>query len=185
MANVLTLPYHHVNVLSGTKGARIIEEPAEYAMFIKKAKRPLLVIGPDALGRKLGGKLVLEWGLEIARVMNIPIVATAHTKKKIVELGVTPASSYDIIEIINSLKDPDWMGVKKEGNHDLVLFLGIRTDLANAGLSTLKHFAPHLKTLTLCPYVFPHASYTMGNLKDAPWQEFLEKVIAELNVKEA
>ncbi len=178
------LPYHHVNVLTGLKGARIIEDPGEYAMYIKKARRPLLVIGPNTLDQTLGGKLVLEWGLEIAKTLNIPVVATAHTKKKILELGVQPASSYDIIEIINHLKDPAWQGVKKEGNHDLVIFLGIRTDLANAGLSTLKHFAPHLKTLTLCKYVFPHASYSMPNLKDAQWQEFLEKLIAELKVKE-
>ena len=181
----MVLPYHHVNVLTGLKAARLIEDPVEYAMFVKKARRPLLVIGPDTLTKKLGGKLVLEWGLEIAKALNIPVVATAHTKKKMLELGFQPASSYDIIEIISSLKDPKWQGVRKEGNHDLVLFLGVRTDLATAGLSTLKHYAPHLKTQTLCKYYFPHASYSMGNLKDDKWQEFLEKFIAELNVKEA
>jgi anaerobic carbon-monoxide dehydrogenase, CODH/ACS complex subunit epsilon len=71
--------------------------------------------------------------------------------------------------------------VKKEGNHDLVMFLGIRSDLGNQGLSTLKHFAPHLKTMTLCKHYFPHASYSLPNFKkDEKWLEFLESMIADL-----
>ncbi|GAG03392.1 unnamed protein product, partial [marine sediment metagenome] len=111
---------------------------------------------------------------------------TAHTKKKLLELGVEPASSYDIIEILNHLKDPEWQGVNKEGNHDLVMFLGIRTDLGEQGLSTLKHYAPHLKSMTLCKYYYPHANYSLPNFrKDAQWKEFLEKLITNLKEKEA
>jgi len=179
------LPYFHVNVLTGLKGCRVIEDPSEYAMFIKRAKRPLFVLGARTLNTMLGGRLLMEWAVDIAKTLNLPVVATAQTKKKLMELGYPPASSYDILEIINHLKDPNWQGVKKEGNHDLVIFLGVRSDLGNQGLSTLKHFAPHLKTMTLCKYVFPHASYSMSNLRDDKWKEFLEKLIAELNVKEA
>ncbi|MEJ2740888.1 MAG: carbon monoxide dehydrogenase beta subunit family protein, partial [Dehalococcoidia bacterium] len=76
--------------------------------------------------------------------------------------------------------------VKGEGNHDLVLFLGIRTDLATQGLSTLKHFAPHLKTMTLCKYYYPHASYSLTNYrKDDKWKEFLDTLIEKLSDKEA
>jgi acetyl-CoA decarbonylase/synthase complex subunit epsilon len=86
-----------------------------------------------------------------------------------------------VVEIINHLKDPEWQGVRKEGNHDLVIFFGIRTDLGNQGLSTLKHFAPHLKTMTLCKYVYPNADYTLPNFrKDVQWKEFLEKLISSL-----
>ena len=38
------------------------------------------------------------------------------------ERDVHPDSNYDIIEIINHLQDPEWRGVKKEGNHDLIVF---------------------------------------------------------------
>lgn len=185
MTTTIYPPYHSVNVLTGLKAARLIEDPVEYADWVKRAKRPLLVLGANAVKWTLGGKLLVEWGIAIARARNIPIVATAHTKKKLMELGCPPASSYDAIEIVNSLKDPAWPGVKKEGNHDVVLFLGFRTDLGTAALSTLKHFAPHLKTMTLCKYFYPHASYSLGNLRDDKWQEFLEKLIAELSVKEA
>jgi len=170
-----------VNVLTGIKSAKLIEDAAEYADFIKKAKRPLLVIGPLLLESLPDGKLLLEYALDIAKAARIPICATAQTRGKIVELGVQPDSLYDAVEIVNALKDPDWRGVKKEGNHDLVLFFGIRSDLGNQSLSTLKHFAPHLKTMTLCKHYFPHASYSLPNFKkDAKWQEFLESLIADL-----
>ena len=182
----VTLPYHHVNTLSGTKSGRIIEDADEYAHLIKRAKRPLLVLGPRILTISLDGRLLADYAVDIANAGDIPICATAHTKKKLLELGVEPASSYDITEIINSLKDPEWRGVKKEGNHDLVIFLGIRTDFATQALSTLKHFADHLKTMTLCKYYYPHANYSLPNFrKDAQWKEFLEKLITNLKEKEA
>jgi len=180
-----TLPYHRVNVLTGTKSARLIEDAAEYANLIKKARRPLLVLGPRILTMTLGGRLLIEYAVDIAKTLDIPICATAHTKKKLLEMGVEPASTYDIIEIINHLKDPEWKGVKKEGNHDLVMFLGIRTDLGEQGLSTLKHYAPHLKTMTLCKYYYPHASYSLPNFKkDEQWKEFFDNLIINLKIKE-
>jgi len=181
-----TLPYHRVNVLTGTKAGRIIEDAEEYAHLIKRARRPLLVLGARTLTMTLDGRLLMEYAVDIANTIGIPVCATAHTKKKLLELGVEPASSYDITEIINHLKDPEWQGVKKEGNHDLVMFLGIRTDFATQALSTLKHYAPHLKTMTLCKYYYPHASYSLPNYrKDAQWKEFLDNLIANLKKKEA
>jgi len=179
-----TLPYHHVNILTGTKAARLIEDPAEYAHLIKMANRPLMVIGPRLLNTTLGERPLIEYAIDIAKALDIPICATAHTKKELVEHGVEPASTFDIIEIINHLKDPEWKGVKGEGNHDLVMFFGIRTDLGEQGLSTLKHFAPHLKTMTLCKYYFPNASYSLPNYrKDEKWKELLETIISELMSK--
>ena len=175
------IPRHRVNVLSGIKSARLIEDSTEYANLIKKAKRPLLVIGPLLLESSPDRKLLLEYALEIAKVVNIPICATAQTRGKIVELGIKPDCVYDTVEIVNALKDPEWQGVRKEGNHDLVIFFGIRSDLGNQSLSTLKHFAPHLKTMTLCRQSFPHANYSLPNFKkDAKWLEFLENLIADL-----
>ena len=182
----ITLPYHFVNTMTGTKAGRLIEDPAEYSHLIKRAKRPLLVIGPTTLTMSLGDRLLMEYVVDIVKALDIPVCATAHTSKKLKELGVEPASTYDIIEILNHLKDPEWKGVKKEGNHDLVMFLGIRTDLATQGLSAMKHFAPHLKTMTLCKYYYPHANYSLPNYrKDDKWKEFLNSLIANLKEKEA
>ena len=177
----MVLPLHRVNVLTGTKSAKVMDDASEYAALIKRAKRPLLVLGPKLAESSLGDKLLLEYALEIAGAVGMPTCATAHIKGKMVELGASPDSEYDVVEIVNHLKDPDWQGVKKEGNHDLVLFFGIRTDLGNQGLSPLKHFAPHLKTMTLCKYVFPNADYSLANIrKDEQWKTFLEDLISKL-----
>jgi acetyl-CoA decarbonylase/synthase complex subunit epsilon len=177
----MSLPLHKVNVLTGTKSAKEIENAEEYANLIKKAKNPLLVLGPKLTEKSLGDKLLLDYALEIAKAANIPICATAHIKGAMVEKEVKPDSEFDAVEIVNHLKDPDWKGVKGEGNHDLILFFGIRTDLGNQALSVLKHYAPHLKTMTLCNYVFPHANYSLTNIrKDEKFKEFMDALIANL-----
>jgi acetyl-CoA decarbonylase/synthase complex subunit epsilon len=178
-------PFHRVNVLTGIKSAIILDNASEYAALIRQAQRPLLVLGPQLMEDSLGGRPLLEWALDIARAAGLPICATAHVKGRLVALGVQPDSEFDAMEIINHLKDPAWPGVKKQGNHDLVLFFGFRTDFGNQGLSVLKHFAPHLATMTLCKYVYPNADYALPNLrKDEDWQKFLEDLLACLKEKD-
>jgi acetyl-CoA decarbonylase/synthase complex subunit epsilon len=177
----MSLPLHKVNVLTGTKSAKEIDNAEEYVALIKKAKNPLMVMGPKLVDGTLGDKPLIDYALEIAQAANAPICATANVKAKLVEKEVTPDSEFDTMEILNALKKADWKGVKGEGNHDLVLFFGIRTDMANQGLSVLKHFAPHVKTMTLCKYVFPNADYSLPNIrKDEKWKEFLEGLISAL-----
>jgi anaerobic carbon-monoxide dehydrogenase, CODH/ACS complex subunit epsilon len=174
-------PHHLVNILTGVKGAQEVKDAKPLAQIIKRAARPLLVIGAQALEQSLGGRPFIDYLVEIARAGQIPICATAHTKKRLLELGITPESSYDLLEIINSVKDPAWKGVTGEGCHDLVIFGGVRTDLGNQGLSTLKHFAPHLKTMTLCKYYYPNAAFSLPNFrKDEEWKAFLDALIAAL-----
>jgi len=181
MPEVMRLPFWKVNILTGLKGARVIDDPQKCAGLIRKAKRPLFVAGPRAIDHYFdNGKTSLEYALEIARLVDMPTCATAHVKKRMLELGIKPDSVYDIIEIINHLKCADWQGVKKEGNHDLVIFSGIRCDLAELGLSTLKHFAPHLKTMALCRYSHPNADYAQPIMSDEQWKGYFEELIADL-----
>jgi acetyl-CoA decarbonylase/synthase complex subunit epsilon len=181
----MVTPFHTVNVLTGVKSAMVLDSATEYAALVKQANRPLLVLGPKLLDESLGGRLLLEYALDIAKAGNMPICATAHVKGKMMQLGVKPDSEYDAVEIVNRLKDPRWLGVNKEGNHDLVLFFGFRTDLGNQSLSVLKHFAPHLRTITLCKYFFPNADYSLPNIrKDEDWQKFLEEFTSSLKEKD-
>jgi acetyl-CoA decarbonylase/synthase complex subunit epsilon len=181
----MVTPFHRVNVLTGVKSAIVLDSASEYAVLIKQAKRPLLVLGPKLLEESLDGRLLVEWAMEIARAANMATCATAHVKGKLVPMGIKPDSEYDAVEIVNHLKNPKWQGVKKEGNHDLVIFFGFRTDFGNQSLSVLKHFAPHLKTMTLCKYVFPNADYSLPNFrKDEDWQKFLEELISSLKEKD-
>ena len=62
----------------------------------------------------LDGRPVIDYAMDIAKSLNIPVCATAHTRKKLVESGVEPASNYDLVEIINHLKDPSGPGSGKK-----------------------------------------------------------------------
>ena len=174
-------PLHRVNVLTGFKTAREISDPAALADLIAKARRPLLILGGTFQHYDLNERPLITYGIKLARAGRIPICATADTKKRLLDFGQKPDCVYDIMEIVHRLKDPEWKGVRKEGNHDLVIFLGFRTDIANQGLSTLKHFAPHLRTMTLCKYYYPNADYSLPNLrKDEEWARILDELIAKL-----
>jgi len=173
-------PYHYVNEFTGTKSAIAIEEPGKLFNIIKRAQRPLFVFGPFALNLRLNGRCVIGYGVDIAKALGCATVATGHVKAKLLEENLIPDSEWDIVEIINHLKDRNWKGVRGEGNHDLVIFLGIRPDLANQGLSTLKHFATHLKTLTLCFIYHPHATFSLPTMKFDAWKSLLEGLIEDL-----
>jgi len=176
----MKVPFFRINVLTGLKGARLIADPPVLAQIIKKARRPLLVLGARVSDHLIGDRLHVEYCLELRRKTNIPICATANVKKKVLELGDPPESTYDVVEIINALKDPGWPGVRKEGNHDLVLFSGVRCDLAEQVLSSLKHFAPHLKTVALCRFSHPNAHYALPVLNPDRWKDYWDGLLDSL-----
>jgi acetyl-CoA decarbonylase/synthase complex subunit epsilon len=179
-----TQAFHRVNTFTGHREATIISEADQCADLITKAERPLLIVGKRVLEEKGLDKPLGEYAIDIADAASMPICATADSTKSLIQLGWMPESTLDFVEIINHLKNKSWMGVKKVGNHDLVIFMGIRSDLLERGLSTLKHFAPHLKTMTLCNHVCPNANYSLPNwIRGNKWQGFLIGVIQALNEK--
>jgi acetyl-CoA decarbonylase/synthase complex subunit epsilon len=156
-------------VIAGPKQALLVT-PETAKMMLKKAKRPLLVVGPLAKEEPL-----LTHSIEIAQKWDMPIVTTADTFKAFSEKDVQ-TKPYGAVEILNLLKDPGWVGVKGEGQHDLVIFIGGIYYMASQGLSTLKHFAPHLKTVTLCKYFHSNADASFPNMNDEEWSIYLEKM---------
>jgi hypothetical protein len=59
----------------------------------------------------IGEKLHLECCPEVAKEANSSVCTAAHTKGRILQSRVIPESSYDVVEIINSLKDAEWKRV--------------------------------------------------------------------------
>ena len=156
-------------VIAGPKQALLVT-PETAEMMLKKAKRPLIIMGP-----LIKDSPVMSLALQIAEKWNIPIVSTADMFKTLNEADVG-SKSYGVVEIVNLLKDPDWEGINGEGQHDLVLFIGVIYYIGSQGLSTLKHFAPHIKTLTICKYFHSNADASFPNMKDEEWIRYLEKL---------
>jgi len=180
-SETMVMPYYKVNVLTGTKSAKVIADPVEGAAIIDRAKNPLYIFGPEVIATPVGDRLLIDYALQIAKARDIPICATAHVKRKMTELGVKPDNTYDIIEIVHFLKNKEWSGVRGKGYHDLVLFTGVRCDLAERGLATLKHFAPHLKTYAICRRSHPNADFALPVIvKGEKWCAYLEELIGAL-----
>ncbi|MEN6552177.1 MAG: CO dehydrogenase/acetyl-CoA synthase complex subunit epsilon [Methanobacterium sp.] len=156
-------------VIAGPKQALLVT-PETAEMMLKKAKRPLMVMGP-----LIKESPALPLAVLIAEKWNIPIVSTGDTFKTLNEADIK-SKPYGVVEIVNLLKDPDWGGINGEGQHDLVLFIGVIYYIGSQGLSTLKHFAPHLKTLTLCKFFHSNADASFPNMKDEEWIKYLEKL---------
>lgn len=154
--------------------------PMLAAKTIKEAKRPLLVLGPLLLELEFDGKPAIDYAIEIAKAADLPVVATGHVAKGLWERGFKPDACMPIVNIIDRLRDPEWKGIRGEGQHDVVVFFGISSTIASQGLSTLKHFAPHLKTITLCPIYYPTADMPMISPPFMPHCEKLNRLIEAL-----
>ncbi len=146
---------------------------ASVAAAIKRAERPVLIVGSDLRH--------LDWALNLAKEMDIPVVATAHVAGAMREKGVCPDREMGAIEITNLLKSPEWGGVRGEGQHDLAIFTDVLYYLEAQMLSALKHFAPHIKTISLTRGHQPNADQSLPNLSDKKMGEFLAGVMGELN----
>jgi acetyl-CoA decarbonylase/synthase complex subunit epsilon len=132
-------------------------EPEAVAKLIKRSKRPLFVFGSKVLEREFDGKKAIDYAIEMARTSGVPVVATGHTVKGFLDRGFKPDAWMPVVNVVDRLRDPEWNGVKGEGQHDLVVFFGVTCVLGEQGLSTLKHFAPHMRTIAICPSYHPSA----------------------------
>jgi len=148
--------------------------------LIKAAKRPLIVVGAKILEEELGGKSLLSYVVELSKKSGgIPVVATAHTLKPLLESGLQPAAAMGMVEITDRLRDRNW-SLDGKGPHDLAIFVGITYQLQSQMLSTLKHFATHLKTVSLDRYYHPNADFSFPNLDEKIWIQDLDKVLGTL-----
>ena len=146
---------------------------ASVASAIKRAERPVLIVGSELTN--------LDWALNLAKKQNIPVVATAHVAGLMREQGVNPDRVLGAIEITNLLKSPEWDGIRGEGQHDLAIFVDIKYHLEAQMLSTLKHFAPHIKTISLTKGHQPNADQSLPNLSEKKLGEFLAGVVGALS----
>lgn len=156
-----------------------MKEPEQLAKLIKKAKRPLIVVG--ALADKIAvhdGKTLLDLLIELGK--KIPIVATSNISKAFIDKGFDPGTIMTVANITNRLSDPDWKGLDGKGQYDVVVYTGMTIYLELQMLSRLKHYAPWLKTISLERFFIPNASVGLANLKVESWKEGMKAFMDEM-----
>jgi acetyl-CoA decarbonylase/synthase complex subunit epsilon len=166
--------------IAGPTKALVIAKPEVVVAMVKKAKRPLLIVGHEAAETEMHEKKLLEYAIRISRAGKIPVVATAHIVGEFVKKGFQPAASMPAVDIANRLVDPEWTGIDGQGQYDLALIMGITYYMEWVIFSALKHFGGNLKTVSLDRYYHPHASWSFSNLSMEDWTQSLEVIISKL-----
>jgi acetyl-CoA decarbonylase/synthase complex subunit epsilon len=173
-------PYQKANI-PGPEMGTTVNDPATMANILKIPKKKVFVIGAESLNWELGGKKVVDYFVEIANKLDCHVIATGHSYKYLSE-HIDSDRLYDmtLINITNRLSDKDWMGLDGEGQYKLAIFGGHLVYYSSQALSRLKNFTNWVKTVELDKYAHPNARFSLPNLSDNEWKEFLEKLIEKL-----
>lgn len=162
--------------IPGPKRALVFAKPEAVTTMIKRAKRPILVVGHNIINDEVGEEAI-NLVISIANTTNIPMVATAHMISEFYKRGVCPTSWMSLVDFTNRLQDPNWKGLDGGGNYDLALFVGIPYPLGWLILSSLKHFSSSdLTTANLDRFYQPNATCSFSNLPVEKWIENLRTI---------
>jgi acetyl-CoA decarbonylase/synthase complex subunit epsilon len=173
-------PYQKPNV-NPDMGVSVYE-PETMANILKvQGKRKLFIIGAESLTWELNGKKVIDYYIDIVKKLNIPVVATGHTYKELAEkLGKDNVKMMSLENITQRLSDPEWKGFDGQGQYNIAIFGGHLVYYVSQAMSNLKNFALNLRTINLDKYAHPNARFSLANLSDTEWKEFLEKLLINL-----
>ena len=167
--------------IASTKKANPIQKPEVAVAMIKKAQRPLLIVGSNATERYLEGKQLIDYMIDFANASKVPVVATAHMVGEFIKRGYQPAAFMNIMEIGQRVVDPEWQGLDGKGHPDLVMFVGLPYYVESLTLCGIKHFAPDLKTMTLDNLFHVHASWSFPNAPPEEWASNLKVMTSKFN----
>jgi acetyl-CoA decarbonylase/synthase complex subunit epsilon len=166
--------------IPGPKKALVITKPEVVSTMIRRAKRPILVVGHEAAEIQLKEADLIDYMIRLAGAAEIPVVATAHIQGEFQRRGFKPASWMPAVDIANRLADPEWKGLDDVAPYDLALFVGMPYYMGWLILSGLKHFSSDLRTVSLDMHYQPHASWSFPNLSVEEYERNLKIIVEEL-----
>jgi len=164
--------------IPGPKKAAVLAKPEAADALIKRAKRPVLVIGGLAAGVTVKDRQLIDYLIDLGKARGIPIVATGNANRALAGRGYNEATIMTAMDAGQRLADRNWKGLDGKGPYDLAIFAGLPYYMEWTILSGLKHFAPHVRTLTLDNVYQPHASFSFPNLSFQDWAKALNALIA-------
>lgn len=166
----------------GPKKGLVITKPEIVNSMIKKAKRPILVVGHEVATAE-DKKTVMDYLAKLSKAGKMPLVATANTVKEFLQRRFKSAISMSAMDIANRLQDSSWSGLDGKGQYDLLLILGLPYYMEWLILSALKNFALKTKTISLDRYYHPNATWSFSNMSSKDWHESLKIIVNGLEAK--
>ncbi|MHA1112001.1 MAG: CO dehydrogenase/acetyl-CoA synthase complex subunit epsilon [Promethearchaeota archaeon] len=176
----MSKPYQKANIPGPEVGVSVFD-PNTLAAIIKKSSRILVVIGAESLKDMIGKRTYTEFLLELGRKTKATIITTTTAYKFLSEkTKVDDLSVMSLINIINRLKDPNWLNLTGEGEkYNLVIFGGFLVYYVSQSLSTLKNYTEY-RTVSLDRFHHPNARFSLPNLEKLEWGQYLEVVLSKL-----
>jgi len=169
--------------IAGPKKALLILKPEVVVAMVKRAKRPILVVGHLAAEDYSDDVKMIDYAIRLSKTAGIPVVATAHMVTEFIKKGFQPAAWMPAMDIGNRLKDQEWKGLDGIGPYDIALFMGLPYYMEFVILSALKHFSTNLKTISLDRFYNPHATWSFPNLSVEDWNQSFEIILSKLGGK--
>lgn len=154
-------------------------DPKIAVAMIKRARRPLLIVGSRITEIELNGKKLVDYVVQLGK-KGIHVIATAHVVGELMKHGCKPDAWMPLANIIDRLRDKDWVGVDGKGPYDLLIFMGIHYYFESQMLSTIKNFSPQTKTISLDREFQPNANFSFPNPNEKLWKEHLENIMTML-----
>ncbi len=143
----------------GIRQAQVVT-PEHAARIIAQAQNPLMIIGSECEIRLPSGMRIIDYAIEIAKIKNIPIIVTTGIIKEVREVYENCRHMF-LMEIFRKLINPNWNLNGKP--HDLAIFIGHIYYMISHLLTATRHFAKHLKTLSLDRYYQPNVNFSLQN----------------------
>jgi len=167
----------------GPTKALVITKPEIVVAMVKRAKRPILIVGHEAVDIDVGNEKLIDYTIRLAKTAQIPVVATAHIVGEFIKRGFPPAAWMPAVDITNRLQDAEWKGLDGNGQYDVALFTGLPIYMQWILLNTLKHFALNLKTISLDRFYQPNATWSFPSMSLKDWNENLAAILSKFGGK--
>ncbi|RLG79990.1 MAG: hypothetical protein DRO13_04810 [Thermoprotei archaeon] len=154
--------------------ATVMSNVDSLAKTIMRYKNPVLLVGSQiAKIEESTGESIVEKIAELAAAINADIVTTSS--RVVRELDSSGYRKYWIKPPLEAVKE-----VAASNSYDLVIVIGFQYAYAWLLLNYLKHYVPHIKTLSIEPYAQPNATWTMPSLPLRVWYKNLCKLIEKI-----
>ena len=157
----------------------MILSPEETAKCLKEGKNTLLVAGSIANDLEVGGKKLLDYFVEVAKLTDTPIAATGNTMfhlKTLKKNKEIKAKKMMAADLVNFLRVEKWEEPITPERPELLVFFGYYPDIARMLISTIEGS----RTMSLDNRCMDGATYSAPDLSVEEWGDFLNKVIDNL-----
>ena len=154
----------------------MILAPDETAKLIKEEKRRLLVAGSICNDLEVGGKKLLDYVVDIAKLTDTPIVATGSTMFHLKDNKEIKAKKMMAADLVNFLRAEKWEEPITSERPELLVFLGYYPDIVKMLSSTIQNG----KTMVLDNRCMNEPTYSAPDMSFNEWAQYLDNVIDHL-----